>query len=380
MVESGSGSRLPTPECTPLPKGAMTSSNASSDPDLLPQLTLLRERRSPYTTLLRDVIRESCELHLEPVELPVVEIGAGDGQLREWLPEALSARVLHTDPSDDALLALKSGFPKAKTLTTTAESLPLDDASAAAVLGLCSFDAVSDPATTTRQIARVLAPGGVFVHFLDMSTLLERPFQKLRASRLVPIPNVLSDPGDHIWPLDVVLVDASWLKRALKLARRGGVLVPTFFKRYVESFLGGTSSFAEALTRFKRMASDPKQRTALLSFLSELGGLRARMPGRLSKARLEPFHTSRYLLGLLETHFSSDAGFTLERAEVVTRSAWLESIGEYRYRSLCLGHERRGKVAPGRLLSQVPEPTSEQSDATLVEVGVFVFVARRTSR
>ena len=48
---------------------------------------------------------------------------------------------------------------------------------------------------TVAEIARVLAPGGRFVHLLDMATLLEQPFEKLAGSGLVPIPNVFGDPA-----------------------------------------------------------------------------------------------------------------------------------------------------------------------------------------
>jgi hypothetical protein len=70
-------------------------------------------------------------------------------------------------------------------------------------------------------------------------------------------------------------------------------------------------------------------------------------------------------------------GFVIERADVMTRSAWLDADGQHHYRSLCLGHERLGKTAPKRLLAEVPAPDPAKQAAMLVEVGVFVFVARR---
>ena len=72
------------------------------------------------------------------------------------------------------------------------------------------------------EIARVLAPGGRFVHLLDMATLLEQPFEKLAGSGLVPIPNVFGDPGDHEWPLDVVLLRRDWLANLLRFAADAG--------------------------------------------------------------------------------------------------------------------------------------------------------------
>ena len=95
-------------------------------------------------------------------------------------------------------------------------------ARAAAVVGLCVFDAVGDAQAAVAEIARVLAPGGRFVHLLDMATLLEQPFEKLAGSGLVPIPNVFGDPGDHEWPLDIVLLRRDWLANLLRFAAGAG--------------------------------------------------------------------------------------------------------------------------------------------------------------
>ena len=103
-------------------------------------------------------------------------------------------------------------------LRASAGALPFDAGSVAAVLGLCVFDAIADQDAAVAEAARVLSPGGRFVHFMDMATLLETPFAKLHASNLVPIPNVFGDPGDHEWPLDIVLLARDWLDGVL--ARR----------------------------------------------------------------------------------------------------------------------------------------------------------------
>ena len=149
---------------------------------------------------------------------PIVEIGAGTGQLRAWMPPAWRERSIHTDPSESALRLLRDRAPDAKTRVASAHHLPFDDGAVGAVVGLCVFDALPDETAAVAEIGRVLAPGGCFVHLMDMATLLEAPFAKLAASGLVPIPNVFGDPGDHEWPLDIVLVKRDWLDGLLGLA------------------------------------------------------------------------------------------------------------------------------------------------------------------
>src|SRR5262245_16683666 len=160
-------------------------------------LELLARRRAPYAELLAAIAADTLARFPPPAEGAVVEIGAGAGQLRSWLPAALRARTVHTDPSAEALDRLRQSDAAAETRVASAQQLPWKGGSVAAVVGLCVFDALHAAgveAAAASEAARVLRPGGLFVHFLDMATLLETPFAKLAASGLVPIPNVFGDP------------------------------------------------------------------------------------------------------------------------------------------------------------------------------------------
>ena len=179
-------------------------------------LELLARRRAPYGELLAAIVGDVLH-RFPPGPGRVVEIGAGAGQLGAWLPPALAARTVFTEPA-----AVASGAGAGARLRAAAGALPFASGGVAAVLGLCVFDAIADQAAAVADIARVLAPGGRFVHFLDMATLLETPFAKLHASNLVPIPNVFGNPGDHEWPLDLVLLARDWLDTVLGVAARAG--------------------------------------------------------------------------------------------------------------------------------------------------------------
>jgi len=62
--------------------------------DQLSALALLRERRAPYGELLAGVVAEVLEgFPPTPSDKTVAEIGAGDGQLREWLNENICSSI-----------------------------------------------------------------------------------------------------------------------------------------------------------------------------------------------------------------------------------------------------------------------------------------------
>src|SRR6185369_263800 len=139
-------------------------------------------------------------------------------------------------------------------------ALPFAARSCGAVLGLCVFDAVADTRAAAAEIARVLPPGGRFVHLLDMATLLEQPFAKLAASGLVPIPNVFGDPGDHEWPLDVVLLERRWLTNLLRFAAQAGHPFAETFAPVFAPFLAEPFAADAATAAFKVIAGSGDRR------------------------------------------------------------------------------------------------------------------------
>jgi len=358
---------------------------AAGDVDLLRALELLRARRAPYAGLLAAIVDDTLARFPPAAAGSVVEIGAGTGQLGEWLPEAVRARVVHTDPSGRALRLLRAATPEAATRLGRAERLPFGDSACGAVIGLCAFDAAveargGDAATLVRELGRVVAPGGRFVHFLDMATLLEGPFEKLAASGLCPIPNVFSDPGDSEWPLDIVLLERDWLDAVLDFAARAGHPLAATFGPAFQPFLARPFDKDTAAASFKAIASSGERRRALLAELASAARL-SRENGYPPLKPL-PFHSGRYLLSVLETSFRESGAFEVEEARIVARAAWRarspEDAATVRYRSLCLGHQRILDELPSRLLAGTAPPREGAAQgAILVEAGVFVFVARR---
>jgi SAM-dependent methyltransferase len=344
---------------------------AAADLALGESLDLLAARRAPYADLLAAIVADTLARFPPAASGPLVELGAGTGQLRAWLPPALRARTLHTDPSARALGALRAGDAAAPVAVARAEALPIASGAAAGVLGLCVIDAVADAEAAAAEISRLLPPGGRFWHFLDMATLLEAPFAKLHASNLVPIPNVLGDPADHEWPLDILLLDRDWLLGLLDFASGTahpfGAFAPTFAPFLVETFYADV-----AVKAFQTVASNGDRRHALMSAF--VAASRLAIERGYPSRRPLPFHSSKYLKSVLDTAFAH--AFEIETSAVVTRAATRPAPDAIRYRSLCLGHERVMSERAARLLA----PSIDVRDGDLlVETGVYVFVARKPS-
>jgi SAM-dependent methyltransferase len=308
----------------------------------------------------------------------VLEIGAGTGLLRGLLPPELHARADHSEPAAGAARALRAHHGDAAVVRAAAEALPVKTGACGAVIGLCVFDAVADPAAAAAEIARALAPGGRFVHLLDMATLLEQPFARLATSALVPIPNVFGDPGDHEWPLDIVLLERRWLANLLRFAAHAGHPFAATFGPVFAPFLAELFDAAAATAAFRVIAGSGDRRRTLATMLSSASRLSVAQ-GHPPVAPL-PFHSGRYLQSRLQTELGA-AGLTIELSEIVARAIRRPAAADeqaIRYRSLCVGHERLESALPHRLLAG-PAADAPPAGEVLVEAGVFAFVARKAS-
>ncbi|CAI9386742.1 putative methyltransferase [Microbacterium sp. T2.11-28] len=89
----------------------------------------------------------------------VADVGAGTGKLTRTLRD-LGAETVAIDPDADMLATLHAAIPDVPTFVGFAEALPLPDASVDAVVLGQAWHWV-DPAAGSREVARVLRPGGV---------------------------------------------------------------------------------------------------------------------------------------------------------------------------------------------------------------------------
>lgn len=88
----------------------------------------------------------------------VLDLAAGTGKLTERL-HALGYDVVAVEPSDAMRDELHQAVPEVPAAPGTAESIPLEDASVDAVVVAQAWHWF-DPASATREVLRVLRPGG----------------------------------------------------------------------------------------------------------------------------------------------------------------------------------------------------------------------------
>ncbi len=160
------------------------------DPALLDRLARVR---APWDGLTRRIVRAAVEKYVPPG--PLVEVGAGGGQLRPWLPPGRAADTTHTDSSAPFLDVLRGRFPDAAVARAEVTALPAAAGTLAGVLGLCVLDTLPDLAAARDEFRRVLRPGGHIVHVLDLATSPGGAFAELIARGELPLPNFARDPG-----------------------------------------------------------------------------------------------------------------------------------------------------------------------------------------
>ncbi|MFS0852639.1 class I SAM-dependent methyltransferase [Microbacterium sp. 179-I 3D4 NHS] len=89
----------------------------------------------------------------------VADVGAGTGKLTRALLAAPDAEVVAVDPDPEMLATLRANVPGVPTFLGRAERLPLPDASVDAVVLGQAWHWV-DPEPASREVGRVLRPGG----------------------------------------------------------------------------------------------------------------------------------------------------------------------------------------------------------------------------
>jgi SAM-dependent methyltransferase len=360
--------------------------NRWQNPALLGHLARVRR---PWDGLTRRVVRAVLAKFLPTPPGPLVEIGAGGGQLRDWLPPEVAADTTHTEPSEPFLAALRSRFPDAKAVRADATALPFPSGSTSAVLGLCVLDTLPDLASVRDELRRVLRPGGVVVHFLDLATCPDAVFPELIAGGEIPLTNFARDPA-----LLAVLPDE---KRALLppaddfddiLAVRwdaftglAGMLAKA--NHAIAAELGPYRTLHEPgnldpdrLTQeFMAVSADPERllalNKALLALTLTARSFRREWPVRAVSSR-------EYLREKLRRVFATEHGFAVEFAGPV--SAWEAATGgefvlRHAGRTATRPHPMPIPGTPAEELEGVPPAAAGEGPtrATTVEA----FVARR---
>jgi SAM-dependent methyltransferase/uncharacterized protein YbaR (Trm112 family) len=147
---------------------------AAGDPDPVLRLAMVDNRRpNPEgyryfrnrLGLPRHLVALSCLAALRPSAAPIVEVGCGAGHLTWQLAALMDPRPVIGVERELYLLwvAKHTMAPEADFVCGDARSLPLATGSCAAAVAVDVLSFVSEKANATRELERVLAPGGGLV-------------------------------------------------------------------------------------------------------------------------------------------------------------------------------------------------------------------------
>jgi len=365
---------------------SLSESTRWLDPSVLERLDRVRKA---WEEASRRIVQAVLASHVRDLTGGVIEIGAGGGQLRAWLPAEIAARTIHTEPSEPFLHFLKTHHPGAAVAKADATKLPFADRSVAAILGLCVLDAVADLDAVRDECHRVLKPGGVIVHFLDLGTNPDACFSELLRQGEVPLPNFTQEPGlieelsaavrerlPTTDPFDEVLAVA-WEPFVKLLATLQSARHPLVAKLtpYTSWTLNGNLDPFSMGQEFMRVRSEPQRlrerNHALLSLVLLAGELGRPLPLRAVSLR-------SHLRSRLESSFSPAVGFTIECAGPV---AVRESSTDGRYMLRHAGRtlfSPRPIELPGILIDDVTTNSkSLNSDRPFRATTIEVFAARK---
>lgn len=344
----------------------------------LTRLTSVRRQREPFVPLSRRIIAETLDRYL-PIDGRIVEIGMGDGQLRERLPPQLLPRVLHTEPQASASRAFRKEHPDVAVVQAAAEKLPLADGEAAAAIALCVMDVVPDPAAVARELWRVLRPGGRFIHFLDMSTVLTPVVATLDGSDLVLLPNVFADPAAGAWPEDLFIVPRQQLALIVAILRESGHGLARPLGQYLQVFSASPLGVGAAVAELVQIQDNAQLRTALRAAFRaafELAPPEARQ--ELARFQGRPVSSALLFEQRLRSWFGSEAGFQVEQSslEKAFQTVPRATVG-HAYMSCLVGEQRYLPHVPEALLCEEASRLDLAEGEAVRELGIFVFVASK---
>jgi ubiquinone/menaquinone biosynthesis C-methylase UbiE len=138
----------------------------------------------------------------------VLEVGAGEGQVARALAAAGVPEVVGLDPTaaQIAEAVARGGGPRY--LRGAADALPFDDKTFDTVVACLVFEHIDAVDEAIAEVARVLAPGGRFVFFLN-HPLLQTPGSGW-------IDDQILDPPEQYWRIGPYLVEAETVEQVEK--------------------------------------------------------------------------------------------------------------------------------------------------------------------
>lgn len=143
----------------------------------IPQLEGFERRRMFVARATRRLMRGIYKMHFQGDE-KILEIGSGIGFLYRHFPEHKGV-FIQTDYVASFLKEARKRSPEGTYAAGSVYKLPFKDESFDVVLGLNAYDNFPALEEAIKETARVLKPGGLFLHMMDLlpnSEVLEAKF------------------------------------------------------------------------------------------------------------------------------------------------------------------------------------------------------------
>lgn len=174
----------------------MTNANRSRD-----RATSFGAAADVYERSRPDYPAEAIDWLLPPEAAYVIDLGAGTGKLTRQITGRVS-HVVAIDPSARMLDVLRDVAGEVEAIEGTAEAIPIADGVADAVLCAQAWHWV-DPAQASREVGRVLRPGGTLGlvwNFLDVRVPwiqeLDRILENSNTAESIGTPDVYPPFGE----------------------------------------------------------------------------------------------------------------------------------------------------------------------------------------
>ncbi len=179
--------------------------------------------------------------HLQGAQC-VLDVGCGEGQVAR-LAARMGAQVVGIDPTAAQVVEASARGGGPNYARAGAASLPFADGAFDTVVACLVFEHIRDVDDAIAEVARVLAPGGHFLFFLN-HPLLQTPNSGW-------IDDQILDPPEQYWRIGPYLVESETIEEVEK-----DVHIP-FIHRPLSRYLNALSDAGLRLTRMEEPAPPP---------------------------------------------------------------------------------------------------------------------------
>lgn len=371
----------------------------------LQALSTLGAQRQGAHELSAALVAATFERFMPKGQNPWLEIGSGDGQLHRWLPHTLRERVVLSESSTAFVQGLRRRFGEAQVRQLDVHHLKADVAEFSAVMALCVLDVLT-LSRAVAELARVLEPGGLVLHWLDMATSVEPIMASAAAEGLVVLPKFVDLGGNSAisgasrsslgvggmasikgFPLlDLVVSPRAQLLPLCDLLRRTGHPQASALDALLRESDPGNFDPRRAATAFVQLTLDIRAQFELCKTLFALYVASAQA-GSAAKLPFEarPVSSLEHFRARVRQSFADSGSFELLFDDVVrARHAEPRPLNVPRglgYHGVWLGQalqtEVEPKELPGELWYAGPNLDGPPENSWITEVAMHCFVLRR---